>query len=72
MVPPFALTVAVPSVPALQLTLVLVTVDVNAAGSFTVVFAVVEHPLASVMVTVYVPADRLFAAAPVPPDGDQP
>jgi hypothetical protein len=41
--------------------------DVNAVGSVTVDVAVVEQPLASVTVTVYVPATKLLFVAVVVP-----
>jgi len=39
-------------------------------GCVMVKFCVAVHPLASVTVTVYVPADKPEAVAAVPPDGD--
>jgi hypothetical protein len=44
---------------------------VSAAGSVIVAVAVVVHPLASVTVTVYVPAASYVAVAAVPPVGAQ-
>ena len=46
-------------------------VEVIAVGSVMFAFAVAVHPLASVIVTVYVPAPRLDSFPVVPPLGDQ-
>ena len=62
--PPVPTTVAVPFVPALQVTLVAPEiVAVTAVGWVMVTDAVFAHELASVMVTVYVPAIKPIAVA---------
>ena len=67
MVPPVALAVASPSDPPLQLTSSSTVVDATtAAGSSIVTLSVSVHPLASVAVTVYVPAASPVMVAPVP------
>jgi hypothetical protein len=63
--------VAVPLHPALQETLVWELVAVNAGGCVMVNVRVIAQLFASVMVQVYVPAQRLFAVAAVPPEGAQ-
>ena len=66
-VPPEPLAVADPSLDPLQLALVGVPVlATTAVGSVIVTLAVAVHPLSSVAVTVYVPADRLDAEAELP------
>jgi hypothetical protein len=70
-VPPDTVTVPVPFAPPLQLTFVWAIVKASAGGWVMVKVCVRIHPLASVIVQVYVPADRLEAVAPVPPLGDQ-
>jgi len=45
------------------------TVALTAVGCVMVTVLVIEHPFASVMVAVYVPAERPVAVAPVPPEG---
>jgi len=70
-VPPLAVTTAVPSQTALQLTLVAVADAVSGKGSVITTDRTMVHPFASVTVHVYVPAQRPAAAAPVPPDGAQ-
>ncbi|MBV6483983.1 MAG: hypothetical protein KFKLKKLM_00449 [Flavobacteriales bacterium] len=56
------LAVAAPSLPDLQVTLVvLVILNPNAAGSVMVIVESAEQPAASVTVTVTVPALRLFS-----------
>jgi hypothetical protein len=67
-VPPVAEAVADPSLPPLQLTLVDEVIDTltEVAGSVMVTVSVSSHPLASVTVTVYVPADKPLTVAPVP------
>ena len=54
--PPPAVTLAVPLLPTLQLTGVALQLIVTTAGCVTTDVQVAEHPLASVTVTVYVPA----------------
>ena len=54
--PPVAVTLAVPLLPPKQLTGVALHVAANCAGSVTIDSQVAVHPLASVTVTVYVPA----------------
>ena len=66
-VPPLAVTVAVPFEPPLQLTLVVVVLAVRAAGSVMVTVFVAVQLLASVAVTVYVPAVSPVAFALVDP-----
>jgi len=68
-VPPFAVTLALPLLPPKQLTLVVaVAVAASAeAGWVMLTLAVAVHPFASVMVTVYEPAERLLADAVVLP-----
>ena len=62
---------AVPLDPPLQDTFVCAAVAVLiAVGCVIVKFLVAVHPLASVTVTVYVPALNPVAVAAVPPDGD--
>ena len=68
---PLTVTEADPFVPPLQATFVCDVPTVNAAGCVTVYDLVAVHPLASVTVTVYVPAASPVAVAPVPPDGAQ-
>ena len=67
--PPVAVTLALPLLPPKQLTLVVaVAVAANAdAGCVIATLAVAVHPFASVMVTVYEPAERLLADAVVLP-----
>jgi hypothetical protein len=67
-VPPAGVTVAEP-VGLPQIAVTVVDVAVTAVGWVTVTDEVIEQPFASVMVHVYVPAARLDAVAPVPPDG---
>jgi len=69
-VPPLAVTVALPSVLVWHkgFVLELILADI-AEGAVNVTLAVTVHPFASVTVTVYVPADKLFAVALVPPEG---
>ena len=81
-VPPETLTLAVPFEPPLQLVDVAVAIKLNAVGSVTTTVAVAVHELASVAVTVYVPAVRPVIVEddppefqtkpmePVPPDAD--
>ena len=58
-------------VPPKQFTLVCVSkVDRAALGCVIMTVCVAAHLLASVTVTVYVPADRPVAIALLPPDGD--
>jgi hypothetical protein len=67
-VPPLAVTLAAPPLPALQLTsLVTLVAIAKAAGCVTVTATTVEHPWLSVTVTLYVPADKLLAVAFVLP-----
>ena len=54
--PPPAVTLAVPFDPPLQLTGVALQLIINAVGCITTDVQVAVHPLASVTVTVYVPA----------------
>ncbi len=55
------LAVTVPSLPAKQLTFICaVKFIVNGAGSAIIALVVAVHPLASVIVKVYVPLDRLL------------
>ena len=71
-VPPVAEAVAEPSLPPLQLTFVGVPMEATTAvGSVIVTDSVSVHPLASVTVTVYVPAVKLDAVAEEPPPPDQ-
>jgi hypothetical protein len=42
-----------------------------ATGSVTLADAEVVHPFASVIVTLYEPADKPVAVAAVPPEGNQ-
>ena len=67
--PPFAVAFALPLLPPKQLTLVVaVAVAASADASWVIVtLAVAVHPWASVMVTVYEPAERLLADAVVLP-----
>ena len=60
---------AAPSVPPLQLTFVEEVIDTvtAVAGWVMLTVSVSVQPLASVTVTVYVPADRLVAVADEPP-----
>ncbi len=62
-----AVTVAVPFVPPLQLTFVAVAVAEIAVGCVTVTEAVAVQPLASVSVTLYVPATRPVRSCVVAP-----
>ena len=65
-VPPDPLAVADPLLPPLQLTFVWdEMLAVTAVGSVMVTVSVSSQPFASVTVTVYVPAARLDAVAPV-------
>ena len=66
-VPPLTTTVAVPVALPKQLAGADVAVAVNAVGSVTVVVAVAVQLFASLTVTVYVPAARLFAVAVIWP-----
>jgi hypothetical protein len=67
-VPPVADTVAVPSADPKHVASVLLQVGSNGAdGPPTVALHVVEHPLASVTVTLYVPALRPLMPAVVAP-----
>ena len=68
-VPPVADTVTVDD-PPLQAIAVADEEDTTAVGSVTVTEVVDEHPLASVTITVYVPATKFDAVADVPPVGD--
>ncbi len=68
-VPPSADTVTVDD-PPLQTIAVADEEDTTAVGSVTVTEVVDEHPLASVTITVYVPAAKFDAVADVPPVGD--
>ena len=70
-VPPPEDTVAVPLLPPLHVTLVLVALAVSIAGSLTVYVLDMVQLLASVTNTVYVPSVKLLAVAPLPPLGDQ-
>ena len=72
-VPPVALTVAAPVEPPKHATLVCAeAVALKAAAGWEMVkLWVAVHELASVTVTVYVPAAKLLAVMPVPPEGDQ-
>ena len=67
--PPDGVAVAVPLEPPLQFTVVLLIETVIPEVLATVTVCVRGHPLAPVTVTVYVPAHRLDAVAPVPPLG---
>ena len=70
-VPPEALTVAEPLLPAKQETLVVAVITAVGEPAFvTVTEAFPVQPFASVNTTVYVPARRPVAVAAVPPDGD--
>jgi len=64
-VPPVELAVADPLLPPKQLMLVTDVVATNAAGWVMATVAVAVHELASVAVTVYVPAVNPDAVAPV-------
>src|SRR5688572_30292071 len=70
-VPPPAVAVALPVFPPKQRTGVMVAETVSNVGCVIVTVAVLVHPLASVTVTVYVPAVKPVAAALVPPEGVQ-
>ena len=71
-VPPVADAVAAPSLAPLQLVFVGVPIAATrAVGSVTVTDSVSVHPLASVTVTVYVPAVKPDAVAEDPPPPDQ-
>ena len=68
MVPPAGVTVNDPSVPALQVALVVpVMLEESATGSVMVAVTVAVQPLASVTVTVCIPAARLPFDTAVPP-----
>src|SRR5688500_1556162 len=56
-----------PLLPPLQLTSTFVTDGLNAAGCVTVALEVAVQPLASVTVTVYVPADKEARSSVVAP-----
>jgi hypothetical protein len=64
-VPPDGFAVAVPFEPPLQETGVALVLRPRAAGCVTVAVVIAEQPFASVVVTVYVPAERLIAVAVV-------
>lgn len=66
-VPPVTVAVADPVEPPLHKTFVPVTLALSAVGCVTVALAVVVHELASVTVTVYVPAVNPVFVADVPP-----
>ena len=55
-VPPFGVSVTVPSLPPLQETFVATAFAVGFGELVSVALVVAVHPLASVTVTVYVPA----------------
>ena len=64
--PPLTATVAAPVIPPLQVTFVeLLMLAVNAVGWVMVTLVVFTHPAASVILAVYVPADKLLAVEPV-------
>ena len=79
-VPPVTVRSIAPFVPPLQFTFVDVAVAASTAGCVTVRDKVEEHPLASVTVTLYVPAatpaiscavdpfDQLYVNGDVPPE----
>ena len=65
-VPPVALAVAPPLFPPLHKTLVCEDIEIVGPPLLaTIPVAVAVQPFASVAVTVYVPADKLLAAAPL-------
>ena len=66
--PPVPEAAADPSLPPLQLTLEVVKVAETAFGSVIVTSSVSVHPLASVVVTVYVPAVNPLAVATTAPE----
>jgi len=68
-VPPEAVTEAVPFAPPLQETFVCACVALSTVGCVIVTTAVPLQELASVTVTVYVPALSPDAVAAFPPDG---
>ena len=67
-VPPLTVSVTAPLLPPLQLTLVVAVVAANAdTGCVIVADAIVLHPFISVIVTLYVPAIKLFRFCVVAP-----
>ena len=70
-VPPVAVEEAVPVFPPPHFTGVFDTFTSSTGGCVIVVEALCEQPLASVTVSVYVPADKPVALALVPPEGVQ-
>ena len=70
-VPPVTVAVALPVEAPWQATFVCVGVKLNAVGSVMVYDWLIWQLLASVTVTVYVPAARPLDVAAVPPLGDQ-
>jgi hypothetical protein len=68
-VPPEATTEAEPVHAPLHSTFTCDCVALSGGGCVMVTLAVATQPLLSVTVTVYVPADKPEAVAPVPPDG---
>jgi hypothetical protein len=69
-VPPVALTETVAVPPAHKIGAITEALPTRTAGSVTVKFCVVMHPLASVTVTVYVPEVKLFAVCVFAGKGD--
>ena len=69
--PPDAVAVAVALLDPLHKIFEWVAVIVNAGGSTMLVVAVPVQPIASAMVTVYVPLTKLFVVDALPPEGDQ-
>jgi hypothetical protein len=70
-VPPLTETAALPLHAPLQVALICVATIVIAGGCVMLTVRVAVQPLASVTITVYVPAQRPVAVAAVPPAGDQ-
>ena len=67
-VPPLTVSVTEPLLPPLQLTFVVAVVALSDAIGWVIVAAlIVEHPFISVIVTLYVPAIKLFIFCVVEP-----